>query len=86
VRYNLLRSVEVSGQAAPGYSSGQAMKAIEEVAAEVLPREMGFVFTGLSYQEKPHPIPCPPTSWPWCSSSCCWPRSTKAGRCRGACC
>ncbi len=59
VRYNLLRSVEVSGQAAPGFSSGQAMKAIEEVAAEVLPREMGFVFTGLSYQEKTAPDPVP---------------------------
>ena len=43
----------------PRFSSGQAMKAIEEVAAEVLPREMGFVFTGLSYQEKTAPDPVP---------------------------
>ena len=59
VRYNLLRSVDISGQAGPGFSSGQAMKAIEEVAAQVLPREMSYEFTGLSYQEKTAPNPMP---------------------------
>jgi HAE1 family hydrophobic/amphiphilic exporter-1 len=59
LRYNLLRSVEISGQAAAGYSSGQAMQALEEVAASVLPREMGYTFTGLSYQEKVAPSPAP---------------------------
>jgi hydrophobic/amphiphilic exporter-1 (mainly G- bacteria), HAE1 family len=59
VRYNLLRSVDITGQAAPGFSSGQAMQAIEEVAAAVLPREMGYAFTGLSYQEKMAPNPTP---------------------------
>jgi hydrophobic/amphiphilic exporter-1 (mainly G- bacteria), HAE1 family len=58
-RYNLLRSVEISGRAAPGYSSQQAMAALEEVAAQVLPREMGYDFTGLSYQEKIAPNPLP---------------------------
>lgn len=58
-RYNLFRSVEISGRAAPGYSSAQAMKALEEVAAEVLPREMGYEYTGLSYQEKNAPNPLP---------------------------
>lgn len=58
-RYNLLRSVEISGSAAPGYSSAQAMQALEEVAAQVLPREMGHDFTGLSYQEKNAPNPLP---------------------------
>jgi len=58
-RYNLLRSVEISGRAAPGYSSAQAMQALEEVADEVLPREMGYDFTGLSYQEKHAPNPLP---------------------------
>ncbi len=59
IRYNLMRSVEVTGQAADGYSSGQAMDAVEEVAAEVLPREMDVSFTGLSYQEKVAPNSTP---------------------------
>jgi len=59
MRYNLFRSVDISGRAAPGYSSAQAMKALEEVAAKVLPREMGYEFSGLSYQEKiaPNSVP-----------------------------
>ena len=59
VRYNLLRSVEITGQAGPGFSSGQAMQALEEVAEEILPREMGYSYTGLSYQEKMAPSPTP---------------------------
>ncbi|HZL71456.1 MAG TPA: multidrug efflux RND transporter permease subunit [Planctomycetota bacterium] len=59
VRYNLFRSVEITGAAAPGYTSGQAMDALEEVADEVLPREMGYEFTGMSYQEKNSPSPGP---------------------------
>ncbi len=59
IRYNLMRSVEVTGQAAEGYSSGQAMDAVEEVAADVLPREMDISFTGLSYQEKVAPSSTP---------------------------
>ena len=59
VRFNLLRSVEVSGQAAPGYSSGQALAAVEAVAAEVLPPEIGLAFTGLSYQERTAPSAVP---------------------------
>ena len=59
IRYNLFRAVEISGSAAPGFSSGQAMDALEEVAAEVLPQGMGYEFTGLSYQEKMAPNPMP---------------------------
>jgi len=59
VRYNLFRSAELSGQYAPGYSSGQAMQALEAVAAQVLPPEMSLEFTGLSYQEKNAPNPLP---------------------------
>ena len=59
MRYNLARSVEISGRAAPGYSSAQAMIALEEVAARILPREMGHEFSGLSYQEKTAPNPVP---------------------------
>jgi hydrophobic/amphiphilic exporter-1 (mainly G- bacteria), HAE1 family len=58
-RYNLFRAVQISGRAAPGYSSAQAMSALEEVAAAVLPREMGYEYTGLSYQEKNAPSPLP---------------------------
>ncbi len=49
--YNLFRSTEVNGNAAPGYSSGQALQALEEVAAEVLPAGYGYDFSGLSREE-----------------------------------
>jgi HAE1 family hydrophobic/amphiphilic exporter-1 len=52
VRFNLFRSAEVLGAVAPGYSSGQAIQAFEEVAAKVLPPEMGYSWTNLSFQEK----------------------------------
>ena len=51
-RFNLYRAAQVTGAAAPGYSSGQAMAALEEVAAKVLPREMGYDWSDLSFQEK----------------------------------
>src|ERR1043165_9407037 len=51
-RFNLHRSAQVLGSAAPGYSSGQAMQALEEVARETLPREIGYDWADLSYQEK----------------------------------
>ena len=49
--YNLYRSIEINGIVAPGYSSGQAIAAMEEVAAEVLPRTMGFEWSGISLEE-----------------------------------
>jgi len=51
-RYNLYRAVEIGGAAAPGYSSTQALDALEEVAAEVLPFDMGYEWSNMSYQEK----------------------------------
>jgi HAE1 family hydrophobic/amphiphilic exporter-1 len=60
VRFNLFRSVAISGVPGPGYTSGQAMAAIEETAAQVLPREMGLAYEGFSYQEKQAP-PAGPT-------------------------
>ncbi len=51
-RFNLYRAAQVLGSAAPGYSSGQAMAALEEVAKEVLPPEIGYDWADLSYQEK----------------------------------
>jgi len=50
-RYNMYRAVEVLGNPAPGYSSGQAMAAVEAVAAEVLPADMAYEWTNMSYQE-----------------------------------
>ncbi len=52
VRYNLYRSAEISGAPAAGYSSAQALAAMEEVAAQVLPRDMGYEWTGTALQEK----------------------------------
>ena len=60
VRFNLFRSVEITCAAAPGASSGQAMAALEETAAEVLPPEMGYTYSSMSYQEKTAP-PSGPT-------------------------
>ncbi|HMI50254.1 MAG TPA: multidrug efflux RND transporter permease subunit [Candidatus Saccharimonadales bacterium] len=51
-RFNLFRSVQIIGGAAPGFSSGQAMAALEDVAKQVLPPELGYDWSGLSYQEK----------------------------------
>ena len=51
-RFNLYRSAQVIGSAAPGYSSGQAMAALEEVAKQTLPPEIGYDWADLSYQEQ----------------------------------
>ncbi|HEY6986973.1 MAG TPA: efflux RND transporter permease subunit, partial [Bryobacteraceae bacterium] len=52
MRYNEYHAAQINAAAAPGYSSGQAMKALEEVFAQTMPREMGFDYTGMSYQEQ----------------------------------
>jgi HAE1 family hydrophobic/amphiphilic exporter-1 len=52
MRYNLYRSAEIIGSAAPGYSSEQAMNALEDVFAKTMPREMGYDYMGMSFQEK----------------------------------
>jgi len=49
--YNLYRSTEIDGDSAPGYSSGQAIKAMEELAEEILPDGMSYEWSGVSYQE-----------------------------------
>ncbi len=49
--YNLFRATEINGAAAPGYSSGQAIQALREVAAEVLPAGYGYEFSGLTREE-----------------------------------
>jgi len=52
MRYNLYRSAQINATAAPGYSSAQAMKALEEVFGQTMPREMGYDYSGMSFQEK----------------------------------
>ena len=52
MRYNMYRSAQINGAAAPGYSSTQATKALEEVFDQTMPREMGYDYLGISYQEK----------------------------------
>jgi HAE1 family hydrophobic/amphiphilic exporter-1 len=51
-RFNLYPAAAIFGSAAPGSSSGQALKAMEQLAARVLPRGMGYDWTATSYQEK----------------------------------
>ena len=51
-RFNLYRSIELTGGPAPGYTSTQALNALEQVAAEVLPGDMGYAWSNMSYQEK----------------------------------
>src|SRR5690349_20100322 len=51
-RFNVYRAAQVIGSAAPGYSSGQAMNALEEVARQTLPPQMGYDWADLSYQER----------------------------------
>ena len=51
-RFNLYRSIELSGGPAPGYTSVQALDALEAVAAETLPADMGYAWSNMSFQEK----------------------------------
>ena len=59
-RFNLQRSVEIQGAPARGYTSGQALAALEQVFAETMPKEMGFAYSSVSYQQKVAP-PAAPT-------------------------
>jgi hydrophobic/amphiphilic exporter-1 (mainly G- bacteria), HAE1 family len=51
-RFNEYRSAQINGSAAPGYSADQATNALEEVFKETMPREMGFDYSGISFQEQ----------------------------------
>jgi HAE1 family hydrophobic/amphiphilic exporter-1 len=61
MRFNEYRSAQLNGGAAPGYSSGQATKALEEVFAETMPPEMGYDYSGMSFQEKKAQEGVPPS-------------------------
>jgi HAE1 family hydrophobic/amphiphilic exporter-1 len=62
MRYNLFRSAQINGSAAPGYSSNQAMAALEQVFAQTMPPEMGYDYLGISYQEKKAQQGVPPAA------------------------
>jgi HAE1 family hydrophobic/amphiphilic exporter-1 len=62
MRYNLYRSAQLNGSAAPGYSSSQANKALEEVFAQTMPPEMGYDYLGISFQEKKAEQGVPPVA------------------------
>ena len=51
-RFNEYRSAQINGSAAPGFSADQATNALEEVFKQTMPREMGFDYSGISFQEQ----------------------------------
>jgi HAE1 family hydrophobic/amphiphilic exporter-1 len=51
-RFNVYRAAQITGSAAPGYSSGQAMAALEDLASHTLPPQFSYDWSDLSYQEK----------------------------------
>jgi HAE1 family hydrophobic/amphiphilic exporter-1 len=62
MRYNLFRCAQINGSAAPGYSSNQAMAALEQVFAQTMPSEMGYDYLGISFQEKKAQEGVPPSA------------------------
>jgi HAE1 family hydrophobic/amphiphilic exporter-1 len=62
MRYNLYRCAQINGASAPGYSSAQAMKALEDVFSQEMPPEMGYDYLGLSFQEKKAQQGVPPAA------------------------
>ena len=52
MHYNQYRAAQINGAAAPGYSAEQANRALEETFAQTMPREMGYDYLGMSFQEK----------------------------------
>src|SRR5215475_5740764 len=60
LRFNEYRTAEINATLAHGYSTQQGMRALEEVFAQTMPREMGFDYAGMSYQEKVAATGVPP--------------------------
>jgi HAE1 family hydrophobic/amphiphilic exporter-1 len=52
MRQNLYQCVQINGSAAPGYSSGQAMAALQDVFKKTMPTQMGYDWSGMSYQQE----------------------------------
>ncbi len=62
MRFNEYRSAQINGSAAPGYSADQATAALEDVFKKTMPREMGFDYVGISYQEQQARAGVPPSA------------------------
>ena len=62
MRYNMYRCSQINAGVAPGYSTGQANKALEEVFAETMPNGMGFDYLGMSFQEQKAAQGVPPSA------------------------
>jgi HAE1 family hydrophobic/amphiphilic exporter-1 len=62
MRYNLYRCAKINAAAAPGYSSNQVNAALEEVFAQTMPREMGYDYIDMSFQEKKAQEGVPPVA------------------------
>jgi hydrophobic/amphiphilic exporter-1 (mainly G- bacteria), HAE1 family len=60
LRYNLYRSAQIQAIPAPGFSSAQAMRALESVFAQSMPAELGYDYLGMSFQEKKAEQGAPP--------------------------
>jgi len=61
-RFNEYRAAQINGLLAPGYSTRQGMRALEEVFAETMSRDMGFDYSGMSFQEKVAEEGIPPSA------------------------
>ncbi len=61
-RFNEYRAAQINGSLAPGYSTRQGMRALEEVFAQTMSRDMGFDYSGMSFQEKVAEEGIPPTA------------------------
>lgn len=62
MRYNMFRCSQINASVAPGFSTAQAMKALEEVFAKTMPAGMGFDYFGMSFQEQKAAQGVPPTA------------------------
>ena len=62
MRYNMFRASQITASVSPGYSTAQAMRALEAVFAETMPDGMGYDYFGMSYQENKAAQGVPPTA------------------------
>ena len=86
-RYNGFPSATLTGQAAPGYASGEALAEMDRIAREVLSGGLTYEWTGTAFEELQaggKSLCCWACRWWWCS--CCWPLCMRAGRSPCRCC
>jgi HAE1 family hydrophobic/amphiphilic exporter-1 len=71
LRYNQYRAAQINAAVAPGFTSAQAMKAMEDVFAQTMPEGMGYDYIGMSFQEKQAQQGVPPAASLRCACSLC---------------